>query len=133
MSKLPQQKKIMMEDLKDAPSWIRGVIEPFNSFAETVYQTLNKSIDENNTASQVKELTYITPSTYPTMANVEFTSTLKTKAVGLEVMQVYEKSTYTPAAGPVYAPWIEDNGTIIIFPITGLVASKTYIVRLRVT
>lgn len=131
--KLPTQKKILREDLKDAPNWISGVIDPINNFMETVYQTLNKNVTEENTASQIKELTYKTPSTYPTMDNVEFISGLKTKARGVAAMQVYDKDTYTPAAGPVYVPWIEDNGTIIIYPITGLQASKTYIVRLRIT
>lgn len=130
--KLPSQKKILREDLKDAPSWVSGIIEPVNNFMETTYQALNKNINEENTASQIKELIYKTPSTYPAMDNIEFVSTLKTKAVGLTVIQVYEKSTYTPAAGPCYAPWIENNGTIIIYPITGLAASKTYVVRVRV-
>lgn len=131
--KLPIQKKILREDLKDAPNWINGVIDPVNNFMETVYQALNKNINEDNTASQVKEIIYKTPSTYPTMGNIQFNSTLKTKAKGVDVMQVYNKDTYTPAAGPVYVPWIENNGVIIIYPITGLEASKTYVVRLRIT
>lgn len=130
--KLPSQKKILREDLKGAPEWVGPLIDTVNSFMETVYQALNKNIDEQNTASQIKELIYKTPASYPTMDNVEFLNTLKTKAVGVQVLQVYEKSTYIPAAGPVYVPWIEVNGTIVIYPITGLDASKTYVVRLRI-
>ena len=132
--KLPSQKKILREDLKDAPDWVNGIIEPVNNFMESAYQALNKNITYNeNIASQIKELIVKTPSTYPVMENIEFMSTLRTKALGVQVMQVFEKANYTPAPGPVYVPWIENNGNIVIHPITGLEASKTYIVRLLVT
>lgn len=130
--KLPSQKKILREDLKDAPAWVGGIIDPVNSFMETVYQALNKNINEDNTSSQMKELTYITPSTYPVMANVQFVSALKSKAVSVVIAQVYEKNTYTPVATSNPA-WVEVNGAIVLGPILGLQASKTYIVRLRIT
>lgn len=133
MGALPTQKNIQKEDLKDAPPWANVIVDTFNSFASVVYQAFNKNINEQNTASQIKELIYKTPSTYPTMDNVEFMSALKTKALGCNLMQVYDKATYTPPPGPVYVPWIEDSGTIIIYPILGLEASKTYVIRLRVT
>lgn len=101
---------------------------------ETVYQALNKNVTFNqNIACFIKEISYTTPSTYPTgVANIQFVSQLKTKAVGLEVWQCFDKSTYIPAPGPVYVPWVEDNGNIIIYPITGLEASKTYTIRLLI-
>lgn len=133
MAKLPPQKKILREDVKGAPTWVNSIIETMNNFMENVYQALNKNINDENMASQVKEITYRTPSTYPTMDDIEFTSELKIKATGLSVLQVYERSNYTPPPGPVWVPWVEDNGVIIIGPITGLEASKTYLVRLRVT
>lgn len=133
MAKLPSAKRILKEDVSEAPSWINPIIDTFNAFAESIYQTLNKSINDDNLSSQVKEITYITPSTYPVMDNTEFLSELKTKATGLAILQVYEKATYTPAAGPCYAPWVENNGTIIVGAITGLVASKSYIIRIRLT
>lgn len=130
--RLPSQKKILREDLKGAPSWINPLIDVINSFMETVYQTLNKNVDDKNLAQQIKELTYTTPAAYPAMDNVEFLSTLKTKAVSCEIMQIYEKSTYLPVASSNPA-WVEDNGSIILGPILGLSANKTYIVRLRLT
>jgi len=131
--KLPSQKRILREDLKDAPSWVDGLIDPINSFMETTYQALNKNISSENLAEQIKELTVITPSTYPVMDNITFQSSLKTKAIGCVVIQAFIKSTYVPAAGPVYIPWIEENGVIVIYPIKGLEASKTYIIRVSVT
>jgi hypothetical protein len=131
--KLPSQKRILREDLTDAPDWVDGIIDPVNSFMQTTYQALNKNINEDNTASQVKEITYTTTAAYPTATVVEFASTLKTKATSLTIMQILEKGTYTPAAGPCYVPWVDNNGVIQIYSITGLQASKTYIVRVRLT
>jgi len=132
--KLPSQKKILREDLKDAPDWVSGIIGPVNNFMESVYQALNNNITfSENIASFIKEINYKTPSTYPTMENVEFLSSLRTKAIGVQCLQVFDKSDYTPAAGPVYVPWVENNGKIIISPITGLQANKTYVVRLLIS
>jgi hypothetical protein len=134
MGRLPPQKKILREDLKDAPSWVNPLIDTLNNFMESVYQSLNKNITfEDNVSCFIKELIYKTPSTYPTMDNVEFTSLLKVKATGVQVLQVYNRATYEPATGAVYVPWVEDNSTIRIFPITGLAASTTYVVRLLVS
>lgn len=132
--KLPFIKKILREDLKDAPAWISNVIEPMNSFMESVYQTLNRNITfTENFFSFVKEITYTTPSTYPSgVDDIQFMNSLKSKASGVIVAQAYEKSSYIPAAGPVYAPWVENNSNIIISTITGLEASKTYLIRLIV-
>ena len=131
--KLPTQKKILKEDLKDAPSYVDGIINPVNSFMESAYAALNKNLTlTENIASFVKVLEYRTPSTYPTMDNVEFLNQLKSKPTGVMVMQAYNKDTYIPAAGPVYVPWVENAGSIIIHPITGLVASKIYVIRLVV-
>ena len=132
--KLPPISKIAREDLSEAPSWINGIITPVNIFMESVYQALNRSItDKENIACHIKELTYVTPSTYPTMPNVEFTSDLKIKATGVQLLQIYEKSNYTPPSLAVYVPWVENDGKIVIYPITGLAASKVYILRLRVS
>ena len=132
--RLPGQKRIMREGLKDAPNWVNGLIDPINSFMERTYQAMNKNLTlTENIASFVKEFTYTTVSTYPVgQPNTEFITSLKTKPSGLMLMQVYEKNTYTPAVGPVYVPWVEKDGNIIISTITGLDANKTYLVRVVV-
>lgn len=132
--KLPSQKKILKEDLKDAPSWIDGVITPVNTFMESTYQALNKNITfTENIASFVKEISYTTVAAYPVgQEQIKFQNTLKVRASGVMVMQVYDKSNYTPAPGPVYIPWVENLGYIQIDTITGLEANKTYMIRLLV-
>lgn len=132
--KIPSVRKILKEDLPDAPDWINGVISPINSFMEYMYQAMNRNItDSDNIACSVKELTYITPSTYPVMDNVEFASGLKFKATGLTLLQILDKSDFSPPTSAVYVPWIDDDGVIVIYPIIGLAASKSYILRVRVS
>ncbi len=130
--RLPTQKKILREDLKNAPAYVDGIIEPVNSFMESVYQALNKNITlTENISSFIKELIYTTPSTYPSgVENVRFQNTLRTRPTGILLMQIYDRATYVPPPGPVYIPWVDDNGTLVIYPITGLAASKTYFIRL---
>ena len=130
--KLPIQRKILREDLKDAPDWVSGIIDPVNQFMETVYQMANKNIDEVNLQSQIKEVTVVVPSTYPVMDPIKFQSTLKVKATGCTILQAIDKATFKPVATGNPA-WIDNNGVITISEITGLTASKTYIIRFRVT
>jgi hypothetical protein len=131
--KLPNIYKILMEDIKDPPPWIGSLIDPINSFMEAVYQSLNSNITfTENIASNVKELTLRTSSAYPVMENIEFMTGLKTRAIGCLVLQAYEKGTYAPAPGPYGVAWVENNGNIVISKVTGLEASKVYILRFLV-
>lgn len=133
--KLPTQKRIMREDLKGAPEYINGIIDPVNTFMEKSYQAFNKNITfQDNIASFVKEITYKTDSTYPAaQAIITFKNELKVRPIGVQIMQAYDKATYVPAPGPVYIPWVLDNaGDIAIYTITGLEADKTYVIRLLV-
>jgi hypothetical protein len=133
--RLPTQKKVLREDVKGAPGWINPLLDTLNSFMETVYQALNKNITfTENVACVLKEVSYTTVSTYPSGQPVtEFMTGLKTKASGLWVIQAYDKATYVAAPGPVYAPWIENNGNIELSTVTGLEANKTYLLRFLVT
>lgn len=130
--KLPTVKRILREDVKEAPEWINGIIGPVNAFFDGVYLTLNKNIDELNLASQIKELTVETPSTYPVMPAIKFQSTLNVRATGLTIMQCLDKATYAGVATGNPA-WVVNNGVVEISEITGLAPSKTYIVRVRLT
>lgn len=131
--KLPTIKKILREDVKDAPAWIAGVIDPVNSFMENVYTALNKAITlTDNIASFTKEISYVTLAGYPgTQPNVTFLNQLRTRATGVMVMQAFETQSYTPVAIGGLA-WVEDTSGIVIYPISGLTASKTYTLRLVV-
>lgn len=132
--RLPTAKKVLKEDLKDAPDWVNNLIFPINAFMENVYQCLNKNVTlQDNIGSFIYTFTYKTVPSYPSPTDqepVEFLNQLKTRAIGVVVLQVYEKTTYVPAAGPVYVPWVENNGSIVTGLITGLEADKSYFIRL---
>ena len=129
--RLPAQSKIQIEDLKDAPKWASGLVDPLNSFMATVYQCLSKNVSlADNINCQVREFTYTTLATYPSgQPNLTIASELKSKATGLFLMQAIKKDDYTPVLSVVYIPWVENNGNIIIYPITGLAISTTYTIR----
>lgn len=133
--RLPVLKRVLREDLKQAAKEIGPLIDVLNSFMETVYQAMNRNITLNeNIYCRIKELSYKTPSTYPAgVLDVEFMSDLNTKATGVMLMQVYDKALYLPPPGPVYVPWVENNGNIVVSTITGLEADKIYMVRLLVS
>lgn len=100
---------------------------------ESVYQALNRNIAlEENIVSQVRELPINTTASYPVMDAIEFQSSLRTKALGVLPMQTYEKFTYVPPTGAVTINWTQNNDTIKIYNVTGLVASKSYILRVLV-
>ena len=127
-------KKLLIEDLKGAPDWVRPLVVILNPFMELTYQALNRNITfDQNIAAFTRDIIYKTPSTYPTgVEQVSFMNELKLKPIGVTVIQAYDRSNYVPAPGPVYAPWVDDNNTIRIGTITGLEANKTYVVRLLV-
>lgn len=132
--RLSTQKRILREDLKEAPGWIDGLIDPLNNFMESVYNALNSNLSiGENIMGFYQDVVYKTPSTYPVMDTVKFINRLKVPAKNVQIAQVYEKNTYIPAEGPCFAPWIENSGTIFIYPVTGLVANKIYIVRFLIT
>lgn len=134
--RLPTAKKVLKEDLKDAPDWVNNLIQPINAFMENVYQCLNKNVTlQDNIGSFIYTFTYKTAATYPSPTDqepVEFLNQLKTKPIGVVLLQAYEKTTYTAAEGPVYVPWIENNGSIVLGIITGLEPEKSYLIRLAV-
>ena len=130
--KISVPRRILREDLKDAPDWIVGLITPLNSFIDTYFLLANKNIDEANLASQIIELEVVTPSTYPTMDPVKFTSQLRTQPQGLCILQAYEKRTGVPVA-TMNPAWTANGRMVSISQITGLSASKTYVIRFRLT
>ncbi len=131
--KLPTIKKILKEDVKDAPGWIGGIIDPVNTFMEGVYTALNRNITfTENISSFVKEITYRTPSTYPSgVDEISFMNDLRTRATGVIVIQAFERANYVPVAITGVA-WVETVNGITLSTLLGLAASKIYTVRFLV-
>lgn len=115
----------------DVPNWTLGLIDPLNSFMETVYQTLNKNVTfSENLASFFVELTVKTDGSGE-FDRLQFLNQIKVRPVGVLICQVYEKVTFVPLAASAIS-WNTDGTNLNVYAITGLGASKTYVVRLLI-
>jgi hypothetical protein len=140
MAKLPTTKKILREDLKDAPGWIDRLLSPLNSFMDSIYYALDKNITfTENIACTIKKVEFTTLPTYGTGNLTDhwqvqrFTHNLKNKPFGISLEKVEQKSnTYAVITNPVFIDWSEGNGIITLNYVTGLEPSSTYILTLLV-
>lgn len=135
MSKLPSVNKIAKEALKDAPSWVDGLIGPINSFFETIYYAFNKNLTfDDNFIAQTVELTFTTPADYISaqgFPELNFKRSFFPKAQGLMIMSITQvEDNYTPITSATSIQWQDLNGTIQIYFVAGLANSKTYKIRL---
>jgi len=132
MAALPPIKRIMREDIKEAPGWIEKVIYPVNLFMDAVYSSLNKNLTfSENITSQTKTLTFQTKSSYDgTAANWDdllFVHSLPGAAKGCLLLKIQEVAdNYSPITSAVFVNWLDINKTITINLLTGLTASKKY-------
>lgn len=135
MAKLPTQKRILREDMKDAPSWIENLLNPLNSFMDSVYRALNRSLTfQDNVSSEIRQLDVLTLPTYSTaipktdgFIPLQFVHSLRSKPFGLLVAQLVEQGQdYVIITEPVSIDWYEINGTVFINYITGLKDSTNY-------
>lgn len=126
--KIGAQQKISKEELKANPD---ALLNAFNTLIQDFYNLVSKNINDDNTASLIKVLTVKTSSVYPTMEDVKFKSTLKTRAIGLTVLQCFNQTDSVPVETN-NLEWIDSSGTIIISNVSGLQASKTYLLTVRI-
>jgi hypothetical protein len=141
VAKLPIQRKILREDIKEAPQWIDKVIYPVNTFFESVFNALSRNITfSENIGCQIKELEFNTTGSYDGTAaeweELSFPKTVKFRANGVLLAQIIDlgvinstTTAYTPIEGDVYVDWQESNEEIVIGLIRGLTLSHTYKVR----
>jgi hypothetical protein len=69
---------------------------------------------------------------FTTNGEIKFTKSIRTRAIGCQVIQISEKTTNTVITEGVTVDWVEINGQIIIRHISGLKPNTTYNVRLLV-
>lgn len=134
---LPRLRKILREDLKEAPNWVDRLIDPINQFMESTFNLLNKNITFNgNIACQIKGLDFTTSPIYDkndpnTFNPVKFQSTLRTKAFGMQTVKIVEVGgNYTPITDPIHVDWYEYDGMIHIPFICNLKPSTRYKINL---
>lgn len=135
MAKLPSTKRILKEDIPDAPGWTTRIIGPLNQLIESVYSALNKNITfRDNIDSQIKELDFQTPSDYSTKGfnKLQFQRLTRVRAEGVLVLQIFEKESNELVLEPVSIAWSEANNEIRVVYITGLKPDTKYRVSLLV-
>jgi len=124
--RLPPIRKILREDLQDAPAWVTSIIDPINTFMTGIYLILNNNVTfTDNITSSIRQMPFVTLAGYPTMDAFSFPSPLKVKVTGLLCVNCYVTNNYIPDTVTAVA-WTEVNGAITINQITGLQASTSY-------
>jgi hypothetical protein len=141
MASLPPIKRISKEDLPEAPEWIDKVIYPINLFFDSVYRALNGRLTSpENIVGQVKEMRFQVIPTYDGTDTdkwdiQKFQSTLGGLAKSLQLMQITEvadNGNFVPIANDIFIDWEDENRIIKIHYITGLTASKKYLLRVKI-
>lgn len=135
MSQLPPYRRIGLEDVKGAPSWIQGLLTVLNNFMEVVYGALNRNLSfSENFRAEFKYFT-LTAGATADLNKFRFTPALKLKPSGVLLMQVTEVGgNYVVLTSPISIPsWRWESNQIIIESIAGLTNTKQYQVTVLVT
>lgn len=133
MAGLPKVKRILKEDLKDAPNWIDRMLYPINLFFDSVYIALNKNITfGDNIKAQVKQFE-ITGGATADLNTTSFSLSISSP-MGLLLLSCIEQSdNYTSITNAVTIPSWRVNGTnLLIDSITGLTSGTTYTITVLV-
>lgn len=128
MARLPSIKKILREDVKDAPPWIDKLLYVLNRFMEEVYGALNKDLTfVDNIAASTKALTFTTKSTYPLEFDIQkISNPLKTNPQGVILMRQQNLTNNLPIKSSIGIDWDIIEGNIRILHVSGLTASTKY-------
>jgi hypothetical protein len=127
MAKLPLIRRILREDLPEAPEWILPLLDSINQFFDSVYYALNRNLTlVENVDTQYKTFR-VFAGTNPEDNTFNFALTMHRVPVGLTVEKVTQiASTYVPITSPVFCSWRVESTTIVIDAVTGLTAGQSY-------
>lgn len=133
MAKLPPNKRITREDLKDAPEWIDRLLDPLNSFMEAVYAALDRDLTIGDNVSGETKVFQIKAGALATDNTFTFTTTAKRTPKHVIPTRVEKVAVvYEPLGVVVGIDWRFDAGQIIIDAIAGLTTGSTYNITLLV-
>lgn len=133
MAKLPSIKKILREDLKDAPAWVDKLIYVLNRFMEEVYGALNRDLTfTENIASAIKTVSLTTRKNYPEFDMIKISNPLKIPPQGVLLMRAVNANDNSPIKNPIGIDWDFLDGNIRILHISGLVKDTKYQLTLLV-
>jgi hypothetical protein len=140
MAQLPLIKKILREDLKNAPDWIDQLLYPINTFMEGVYYALDKELSfGDNINAAVRTLNFTTRSDYTTASPLtdgfveqKLANPIKGTPKGVIVCKTVNADTYGIVTGAVTCYWEYLNGEIRVRYITGLANSTKYSINVYI-
>jgi hypothetical protein len=137
MAELPSVKRIVREDIKDAPEWIEGVIGPINTFMEEVYYALNADLTVGqNLRGALKSINFATRSTYNTdPANfdvIKFINPMPVKPQVVCLGGIVNRDDFSIITNPITIDWDFYDGQIRIRYVAGLTANKRYELKLLI-
>ena len=138
MAKLPNLRRILRQDVGDAPDYIYTMIDVINRFNEDVYSALNKRLTiEDNFSGNLITFTVNTLSTYPTdFTPFNYNTNINKKANGVIVVKAINSSTnnFTSIKNPVFVEWTDNlaNGNLTIQYVSGLQPSTSYTITILV-
>lgn len=128
MARIPDLKRIAKEDF---PAKYRDLIErlgfPINSHIEQVRSALNKNINFENLAQELKTITFVTGQNGQPINAVSFRSDLANRIEGIIPVRVVITTDNTAFATETpLISWTQENNIVTITNIGGLAAETGY-------
>lgn len=130
--KLPIFKRIVREDIKDAPDWVANLIYPINQVFETVYNTLNRGVTfQDNFLGFQKTFQFQTKPTYTSgdwdVIRLAIPDFFKVRISGAWIVKGGPVNTsQIKNISGLYLSWSQGNGTIDIDWLGGLEDDTQY-------
>jgi hypothetical protein len=139
MAELPSIKRIVREDIKDAPEWIESLIGPLNGFMEEVYNALDRDLTiGQNLRGAIKSINFKTRSSYgtaPLLNNWDvqkISNPMQVKPQLVLIGDIVDRDTFLPITSNVSLSWNFLDGIIRINYVAGLEANKRYEIKLLI-
>ena len=133
MAALPPIRRLTREDFPGAPDWIDRLLYPINSFFDSVYTALNKTLTfADNITSQTEKIV-LTAGAAATDNTYEFPLRMKKRPEFMEWNVVKKDVNYSPIGAAIFIEWQYDGVNVNITSITGLTNGVQYNITVRLT
>jgi hypothetical protein len=136
MAKLPEQKRLLKEEFKEAPNWIDKLLTPLNRFIETVYNILNRNVDfRNNIRCDIVEYQFKTTPSGTFNLPIILKHNLRSRPDGVLLIEIRQvDGNYSPVNGALSVQWRGGAQEIFIesIGVNSLNNSTTYMLKFLV-
>lgn len=136
MAKPPDFRRVLRDDIPDAPNWVDPIISAYNIFMEQSYSLFNGNLSiTDNITGKIVTTTFTTPSDYLTggFSTIKFTWTFPKSVETITVGKI-EKYSGGVILNPVSVTgWSQPSAnSVSVSYIAGLTANTKYTVKLLV-